>query len=296
MPDDAKDGAGKPGSAAGGNDEELELEVDGETEDKEELYDKDGKPLPWNKSPRFRKLYGEAKEGRKLSEALKELGLKSSDLPRLREEMGRLQQYDRAYAQYLELQKKGETDDDDDEGAREVQKQVKRLKAQLKSLGVKMVEDEEGEQQSKAKALEDRKQEVVGRARDRITELLEDAGVDLKGMSKDDRAELMEEFDFKIGQKLGRDEEARQAFIRGSLRPIEKYFKEIAAKVNLPVKKSGMKSGSGISQLPPRMSSSHVGSPVRKTQSGPPKNVRDVTEDIVADLKARNAARRAEQE
>jgi hypothetical protein len=295
MMDDEKGNAGKSGSAADGNDEELELEVDGETEDKEELYDKDGKPLPWNKSPRFRKLYGEAKEGRKLSESLKELGLKTSDLPRLREEMGRLQQYDRAYAQYLEAQKKGETDDDDDEGAREVQKQTKRLKAQLKSLGVKMVEDEEEEHQTQAKSLENRKQEVVGRARDRISELLEDAGVDLKGMEKIDRKELMEEFDFKIGQRLARDEESRAAFMRGSLRPIEKYFKEIAAKVNLPVKKSGMKS-SGISQLPPRMSSSHPGSPVRKQQAGAPKTVRDVTEEIVADLKARNATRRAEQE
>ena len=295
MGDDEKS-AGKSGSASGNEDgQELEIEVAGETEDQEELYDKDGKPLPWNQSKRFRKLYGEAKEGRKLQKALADLGLKSSaDIPKLHQALSRLQQYDEAYQQYQEEVKKGTNDDDDDEGAKETQKQIKRLKAQLKSLGVKMVDDEEDERKSQAQTLEQRKMEVIGRARDRIGELLEDAGVDLKEMDKADARDLLEEFDFKIGQKISRDEDARAAFVRGSLRPIEKYFKEVAAKANLPVKKGTPKS-TGISQLPPRMSGSHAGSPTRKSQSGPPKNVRDVTEEIVADLKARNAARLGEE-
>lgn len=291
MTDDPKVESGGKEEGQDSDEEGLRMEMEDDDEQGE-----DGKPLAWNHPKRIRKLYDESKEGRKALRALKELGLKPSELPKLQGEMGRLQQYDRAYSQYLEEKKRGETDDDDDEAAREVKKNIARLKSQLKSLGVKMVEDEdESANKAQARTLEQRKQEVIGRARDRITELLEDAGVDLKGMSREDKEELMEEFDLKIGQKLKRDEEGRAAFIRGSLRPIEKYFKEIAARVNLPIKKSGMKS-SGISQLPPRMSSSHSGSQTRKTQAGAPKNVREVTEDIVADLKARNAARRAEQE
>jgi hypothetical protein len=300
MADDVKD-AGKSGSSSGSdgkNDEgrELELELSGETEDQEELFDKDGKPLPWNQSRRFRKIYGEAKEGRKVTNALKELGLKPSDLPRLREEMGRLSQYDQAYAEYLEQQKKGQTDDDDDEGAKEVQKKIKSLKSQLKSLGVKFSEDdEEDDGKTKAKIAEARKQEVIGKARERITELLEDAGVDFESMDKADQKDLLEEFDFKIGQRLARDEEGKAAFIRGSLRPIEKHFKAVLEKANVPVKK--MARSSGISNLPPRMSGSSQGSQIRReNKNGPPKNVKDATEDVLADLRARNAAARREAE
>jgi len=46
MPDDEKV-VGKSGSASGDeSNEELELEVSGETEEQEELYGPDGKPLP----------------------------------------------------------------------------------------------------------------------------------------------------------------------------------------------------------------------------------------------------------
>jgi len=207
--------------------------------------------------------------------------------------MGRLQQYDKAYSEYLEAQKRGSTDDDDDEGAKEVQKRIKTLKAQLKGLGVKMVDDEEDEEKANAKSREQRKTEVIGRARDRMVELLEDNGVDLRSMDKADARDLLQELDLKIGQRIERDEEAVEAFKRGSLRPIEKSFKEVITKMHLPVKK--VPKGSNISQLPPRMSGSHIGSQTRKTNSGPPKNVSAATDDVLADLKARNAARRAEE-
>lgn len=289
--------SGGTGSEAGGEeDAALELELGEEGGEKEDLYGADGKPLPWNQSKRFRKLYGEAKEGRKLQSTLKEMGLKTSDLPILRAEMARLGKYDEAYANWQAQQKKGETDDDDDAEAREVQKRIKALKSQLKSLGVKMVEDEEEDQEkSRAKSVEARKDEVIGRARERITELLEDAGVDFEKMDKADARDLLDEFDLKLGQKIMRDEDAKAAFMRGSLRPIEKYFKEVAAKAALPLKKSAPK-GTGISQLPPRMLGSGSQSTTRRDdKSGPPKSVKDATADVLADLKARNAARRAEE-
>lgn len=290
MLDDPKN-VGQAGEGEGGDSEEEALKLELENDDEE---GEDGKPLKWNDPKRIRKLYDESKEGRKALRALKELGLKPQELPRLREEMGRLQQYDQAYARYLEDKKRGNTSDDEDEEAKEVQKRIGALKRQLKSLGVKMVDDEEEDTKSRAQSLEARKQEVVGKAKDRMQELLEDAGVDFKSLSQEDARDLLEEIEFKVGQKLSRDEDGKQAFVRGSLRPIEKYFKEVIVKVNLPLKK-GTKS-TGISQLPPRMSGSHAGSPVRRSEkNGPPKNVRDATDDVLADLKARNAARRAEE-
>jgi len=289
MADDPKVESGKVGD---GGDEDAEI-LRAELEEEGGEEGEDGKPLPWNHPKRIRKIYDESKEGRKTLRALKELGLKSSDLPKLREEMGRLQQYDKAYSEYLEAQKRGSTDDDDDEGAKEVQKRIKTLKAQLKGLGVKMVDDEEDEEKANAKSREQRKTEVIGRARDRMVELLEDNGVDLRSMDKADARDLLQELDLKIGQRIERDEEAVEAFKRGSLRPIEKSFKEVITKMHLPVKK--VPKGSNISQLPPRMSGSHIGSQTRKTNSGPPKNVSAATDDVLADLKARNAARRAEE-
>jgi uncharacterized protein YjbJ (UPF0337 family) len=288
MLDDPKvEGQGSEGE--GSEEENLKQDLENDGEEGE-----DGKPLKWNDPKRIRKLYDESKEGRKALRALKELGLKPQELPRLREEMGRLQQYDKAYEQYLEEKKRGETTDEEDDDAREVQKRIGALKRQLKSLGVKMVDDEEDEVKSHAKSLESRKQEVIGRAKDRMQELLEDAGVDFNALAQEDARDLFEEIEFKIGQRLARDEAGKQAFVRGSLRPIEKYFKEVIVKVNLPVKK-GTK-GASISQLPPRMSGSNAGSSmVRSNKNGPPKNVRDATDDVLADLKARNAARRAEE-
>lgn len=265
------------------------LEEEGDDE-----VDEDGKALPWNHPKRLRKVYEGSKEGRKAVKALKELGLKHSDLPQLRDALTRLQQYDRAYAEYLSQERAGTTDEDDDEGAKETQKKITSLKKQLKSLGVKFEEDSEvDEQKRQAQTLAARKAEVVGRARDRITELLEDAGVDFKSMDAQDKKDLLEEFDFKIGQKMSRDQEAIQAFIRGSVRPVEKYFKEVVKTASLPVKKGAK---ANFSQLPPRMSHSHPGSALRKTEPSKAKSVREVSDEIVADLKARNAARRAEEQ
>lgn len=295
---DGENVEGKDGTEAGkgaDSDEAVIRAAIENDEDQEGFEDEDGKPLPWNHPKRLRRVYEGSKEGRKALKALKELGLKHSDLPKLREEMGRLQAYDRAYQQYLEAQKAGETDDDDDEQAAEVRKKVKSLKAQLKSLGVKFEEDaEEDDKKRQAATLAQRKAEVVGRARERITELLEDAGVDFKSMDPADKKDLIEEFDFKIGQKMARDEEAIKAFVSGSVRPIERFFKEVVKQGHLPVTK---KKGTGITQLPPRTSGSSQGSSMRRDEKkGAPKTVRDVTDEIVADLKARNAARRAEEE
>lgn len=287
MPDVKQDGQQQ-------DDKDFELQVSSEGADdteKEELYDKDGRPLPWNQSKRFRKLYGEAKEGRKLNAQLKEIGIKPADLPRLREDLQRLEQFDAAYANYLKEQQKGTTTPQEDQEAAKAQAERNRMRKVLKELGVPLVDDEEATQAEQARQLETHKVNTVKAASNRIAELAEDAGYDLDSMSKDDRQDLMEEFDFRISKVIERNEELRSAFIEGSLRPVEKAFKQVLEKIGT---KPTAKKASGIGNLPPRLSSSSAGTARQQSKvAPPPKNVKEASEQMTTELKAINAAKRA---
>jgi len=256
MADDPKSGQQQDGEA-----KDFELEVAGEHDDdgsnKEELYDANGKPLPWNQSKRFRKLYGEAKEGRKVNAALKELGLAPKDLPRLREDLARLEQFDTAYENWQKSQAKGDTTPTEDKEAAEAKAQAAKMRKILKDLGVVLKDDEEESKAVEQKQAQTHQANVVRAATNRIAELAEDAGYDLDKMDDADRQDLLEEFDFRISKIIARDDQLRLNFTQGSLRPIEKAFKLALDKISV---KPSRKGGTGIGNLPPRVSSSSAGS------------------------------------
>lgn len=253
----------------------TELEADGE------LLDDSGKPLPWNHPKRVRLIYKEAKEGRKVSGVLKEIGLKPSDLPKAIE---RLQQFETAYAEWEEEQAEGKTTDTEDAEAVEARKQADKIVKQLKSLGFKHKSetDDEGE----AKRAEEHKTKTVLAARERITDLLEEAGLLTDKMSDEDKADLVDEFDFKVGQRLQRDKEGVASFVSGSLRPIEKIAKQLL---------EGVKSTkpSGIKNLPPRLGGSSFGGAEKgkKPDQPEPKNIKEAASQMAEDLRARRRER-----
>jgi hypothetical protein len=249
----------------------TELEADGE------LLDDSGKPLPWNHPKRVRQIYKEAKEGRKVSTVLKEVGLKPSDLPKAIE---RLQQFETAYAEWEEEKTRGKTTAEDDADAEAAKKEFQKARRQLKTLGVKFVDEENAESEARA---EEHKTNTVLAARERITDLLEEAGILTAKMSDEDRADALDEFDFKVGQRLQRDKEAVAAFVRGSLRPIEKITKQLLEGMKTSTKPSGIKN------LPPRLGGSSLGGAEKgkKPDSPEPKNIKEAAEQMAEDLRAR---------
>ena len=259
----------------------AELEADGE------ILDDAGKPLPWNHPKRVRQIYKDAKAGKQAVRALTDIGLKPSDTAKLKADLQRLEQYDTAYADWAEQQEKGKTTPDEDAEAAEARKVAEKVRKQLKALGVKF-EDPDDPEKETAKEAEAHRVNITRQSFAKINEALEDAGFDLDKMEPADRKDLIAEIDFKVGQKLMRNEEARQTVLSGSLRPIEKFIKEVLESMGPKPKKQP--TGTGITKLPPRGSSSTGSSSFKKVETKEPQNVREATAQMVADLAERRKA------
>lgn len=273
------------GKVAGTEDEQAlkaELEADGE------LLDDAGKPLPWNHPKRIRQIYKQAKEGRQATRAFQELGLKPSDTTRVKADLQRLEQFDAAYAEYQEQQDRGLTEPDEDAEAAKARQGAEKIRKQLRALGVKF-DDPEDPRKEAAKAHDSLVADITRQSNVKINEALEEAGYDLDGMDADDRKDLVAEIDFKVGQKLTRNEEAKQAVLGGSMRPIVKFIQEVLESLGGKKPKLQPK-GTGISKLPPRAGSTTGSASHRKVDTPAPKNVREATAQMVADLKARRQA------
>jgi hypothetical protein len=261
----------------------AELEADGE------LLDDSGKPLPWNHPKRIRRLYKEAKTSRKDSSVLKELGVKSADLPAI---LAEYNDFKEAYAEWQEQKAKGKTTEDEDDEAKATRIQAEKFKKVLDGMGVQF-KDPEAETK-KSSAAEERKQQVIGAAYDRMTELVEDAGYDLDKMEPKERNKFLKHVDFLVGEELEENEDDRKAFMRGSLRPIEKHTKKVLE--SLGITKAIVK-GTGIKNLPPRVGSGPPGSREKKVEHKDAKDLRvkDSIDEMVEALKAQRLKKQAEE-
>ena len=279
-----------PKVEAAADEKEFETAVAGEDGENEDLYDKDGKPLPWNKSPRFRKLYGEAKSAREADKVMKEYGLGLKDVKGLIEEYATFRT---EYDEWKEKQAKGKTTPKQDDAMEEELAEQEKAKKLLKKLGVKFEDPEEDKKQ--AKAAEDKRMNQIGAAWDTMASLAEEAGYDMESMEPAQRIKLLKKIDFFVSEYLDEDAEARNSFMRGSLKPIEKYAKKVLADLGKPIKKADEIKGSGINKLPPRVGSRIPGKVTQAGDTtGPAKSIKDATEQMVADLKAAKAAKKEE--
>ena len=274
----------------GQTDEEAlkaELEEDGE------LQGDDGKPLPWNHPKRVRQIYKDAKAGRQATQALKDLGFKPSDAGKLRGIIDEWKQFRSEYDEWEKRQEAGETTKTEDKEISEEEERWKRIEKMLRARGVRFADPKEDEKES-AKANETHLLNMTRQAHAQIMDSLEDSGL-FEGLDDDAKQDLFEEFDFKIGKKLSRDEAARAKFTQGSLRPIKAFITELLEQrgVKKAEKPDEHPRGTGIRNLPPRGSSTPGSAVVRKTvtQTKEPQNVKEAAAQMVLDLAARRKER-----
>ena len=266
----------------------AELEADGE------LLDSEGKPLAWNHPKRVRQIYKDAKSGRQSADALKSLGIKAADVPVLRDRLERLAEFEEAEAAWekKQAQRKGTTEEEDEEAV-EDRKKAEKLRKQIKALGFKLEEPEEDAGQQAAREQQQHIAASVHKVRETVLDTVEAAGVELDDMDAADRRDFLEELDLKVGQKIKRTEGAREAILGGSMKFVKKFVNEILEAKNLGKAKAEHEvKGSGIKNLAPRVGGSHTPgkASVKKVDSPEPKNTREATEQMVAELAARRKA------
>ncbi|OGO38837.1 MAG: hypothetical protein A2W35_17540 [Chloroflexi bacterium RBG_16_57_11] len=269
----------------GQTDEEAlkaELEEDGE------LHDDEGKPLPWNHPKRVRKIYKDAKDGRKAVATLKELGFKPSDAAKLKGVIEEWRQFRTEYDEWETRQAAGDTTKAEDKSMSEEEQRWARIEQMLRAKGVKF-NDPEDDKKEQRKESEANALNMTRQAHAAIMDSLEEGGL-FEGLDEEDQKDLFEEFDFKIGQKLMRNPEARAKFLSGSLRPIREFINELLEKRGVTKAKPDERPrGTGITKLPPRGSSS-PGSAVtvkKPAQQKEPQTVKEATEQMVAEMRQR---------
>lgn len=248
----------------------------------EELYDKDGKPLPWSKSKRFQKIYAKAKAGETVLDELKSLGIEPKDFKVLRAELGRLAEYDRQLAEFQA--RTGDEPEFDDKEEKRLQKVRKELLRMVPELG-QLVEYVK-QQSSKPKEDEVRATAVAQGAKEHMVDLLESAGLIDEDMDDDDKEDLLDEWERRLCRIIAKDEDDSALFRQGSKKVITKHFKAALEKYQ---KRTGVKlkpKGAEILTLPPRLGPGSTG--VRKPgkPEEAPKTVREAGLQMAAEMKA----------
>jgi len=254
----------------------------------EELYDKDGKPLPWSKSKRFQKIYAKAKAGEGVIDELKSMGIEPKDVKVLRNELGRLAEYDRRLVEFQERSKGGEEEELDDEEKKE-QKRVKKVRQDLLKLVPelgKLVEYVQ-QQESKPKEDETRAASVAQGAKEHMTDLLEGAGLIDEDTEDDDKEDLLDEWERRLCRIIAQDEDDAALFRQGSKKVITKHFKVALERYQ---KRMGVKpkpKGADILNLPPRIGGPR---PTGVTKPGKPvdapKTVREAGLQMAEEMRA----------
>ena len=274
-----------------GSDEEAlkaELEDDGIVTEEDE----DGKPLPWNHPKVVRRIYKDAKQGRQAAKALKELGFKPSDVPTIKGIIEEWKQFRSEYDEWEKRKDEGDTTKTEDREMTDDETKWARIEKMLRARGVKFTDSKDEEKEAK-KAEDNHLLNMTRQAHATIMDSLEESGL-FKGLDEDDKQELFEEFDFKVGSRLKRDATARAKFVQGSLRPIRAIINELLEKrgVTKVEKPDEHPRGTGIRNLPPRGSSTPGSAVKRPTPEKvkEPQTVKEATEQMVADLRAKRKA------
>ena len=269
------------------DDESLKAELE---EDGILAEDEDGKPLPWNHPKVVRRIYKDAKQGRQAVATLKELGLKPSDTTTLKGIVEEWKQFRAEYDEWEKRSEKGDTTKSEDKEADEEKAKWDKIEKMLRARGVKF-KDPDDDKQEQAKEAEAHRLNMTRQAHASILDQLEESGA-FKDLDDDAKQDLFEEFDFKVGQRLTRNPEARATFMRGSLKPIEKIVTELLELRGFSGNELHPR-GTGIKNLPPRGSSS-PGSAINRTAPvnvKEPQTVKEATEQMVADLRAKRTAK-----
>jgi hypothetical protein len=285
MADEPKDGVG-PDSPTGDpqhvsdpNDViEDPSSVDDGLED-EELYDKDGKPLPWANSKRFRKIYAEAKKAREVGAVLAEAGMSQTEL---RSALGELQQFREAYQEWKTQSDAGNTDADDDAAAVEIKKRERAITARLKELGFLTKEElEEMRQQSTSRATAN---QVAVSQRGHLVSLLKNEGFITEDMDDDDTDEVLAEWDTKVGRRIGKTRDDVLAFQQGNKSVVTRHFKAALEagrkRGSLPATKARPK----IEDLPRRVGLSATAKSRGAKESEAPQTIREAAAQMFADM------------
>ena len=255
----------------------------------EELYDKDGKPLPWSKSKRFQKIYAKAKIGEGVIEELKSMGIEPKDVKVLRNELGRLAEYDRHLIEFQERAKSKDPEEELDEDEKKQQKHIKKLREDLLKMIPELgsVIEFAKQQQSKPKEDEIRATAVAQGAKEHMTDLLEQAGLIDDETDDEDKEDLLDEWERRLCRVIAQDEDDAALFRQGSKKVITKHFKVALEKYQ---KRMGVKpkpKGADILNLPPRIGGPR---PTGVTKSGKPadtpKTVREAGLQMAEEMRA----------
>lgn len=283
---DEKDG--KPVSSTDEKEDELDPqdqlkddELEDDDEEDEDLYDKEGKPLPWSRSKRFRRIYKEAKEGRKVLSVLTDAGLSPGDL---RGALDRFKEFESAYAEWQRENAAGRTTDEEDAEAKQAKKEADKIKARLKELGFISREDFEAEQQAAHR--EQAAANLARAATYHLAGLLEDAGIISDDMSDEDRGDIIAEWDVKVGRRISRNTDDARAFKTDHKRVISKHFK---AAMSASGTKPRNVDRSRIDRLPPRVGQKGPTPPKRSGgREEEPRTIRDAVKSMLNDMKGRS--------
>ncbi len=255
----------------------------------EELYDKDGKPLPWSKSKRFQKIYAKAKAGEGVIEELKSMGVEPKDVKVLRTELGRLAEYDRQLVEFQARSKGGDPDEELDDEEKKEQKRVKKVRQDLLKLVPELGQLVEyvQQQQSKPKEDETRAAAVAQGAKEHMTDLLENAGLIDEDTEDDDKEDLLDEWERRLCRIIAQDEDDSALFRQGSKKVITKHFKVALERYQ---KRMGVKpkpKGADILNLPPRIGGSRPTGVVKPGKpADTPKTVREAGSQMAEEMRA----------
>jgi len=275
----------KPGSTSDAgadvikdDDQLVDDTADQPDDDDEELYDKDGKPLPWANSKRFRKIYHEAKAGRELNGVLVESGL---DATTLRGALQELSDFRAAYREWQAAKAAGDTTPDDDVEAADLKKREQAIAKRLRDLGFMTKED--FEQQKRADSARANASQVAASGKVHLTGLLKSEGLLTDDMDDDEVDDVMAEWDAKVGRRILKTQADVAAFQRGDKAVITRHFKEVLAK--------GRKSGRiptpstkpSFDKLPTRVSPGAT-SRARSKPEEEPTSIREAAAQMLKDM------------
>lgn len=271
----------KPVVTDPGPDDEQPIEgVDGqeELEEIDELYDANGKPLPWANSKRFRRLYREAKAGKEVTGVLAEAGLTSNQL---RQELTELADYRAAYRAWQEQKAQGETTPKEDDAAAEVRAREKEIAARLKALG--FVTKEDIESARNAESRERNANNVASTGHQHLHSLLTNEGIITDDMDDDDVEDVMVQWDAAVGHRLMKDKADTRLYQSGDKKVITKHFNDALASSRKRGSAPAAKRSS-ISNLPSRVSSGVAPRAKSGKAADEPQSVREAAAQMFAEM------------
>lgn len=277
------DKPGIPDSGPVDEPQELDepLEAD-EGIEEEELYDANGKPLPWANSKRFRKLYKDAKQGREVAGVLNEVGLSASEL---RTALGELGDYRAAYREWQASKDKGETTPSDDAAAAELKAKEREATKRLKELG--FVTKEDIEAAKRAERQESTANQVASQGHRHLHALLTNEGIISDDMDDDDVEEIMVEWDAKVGRRLMKDRSDVRAYQSGDKKVITKHFKDALESSRKRGAVPAPKGSTKINNLPSRISVGATARPKGGKVDSEPESIREAAAQMFADMNRR---------